>query len=450
MVQLEAWFRSWVPESVFSTGGGRSSVEAWYTTVLDLEEVLSGIVESDVHLFVAGVIKSFDTVDRGVLDRVLSSLGLPALFWVRFRLATGLGQSWIRDGGIPQGCPLRMMLIVALNLPWCRYLGAQEGILPLLYADNLKCVSRDLRVLLSATRLTAGCVRLGGQEPAPSKCGLMSTRWAVRSDMRGWIVTDEGDRWSVELDVRDQGEHLDITFRVWSVTLAKRVRLVIARLVLIFVLPLDFHGGLTVTITMFILGALHVVEASFLADASVRKLRTAVCRVVWFSQHPLASAGAVLSLLDGPDGCDPAFCIGWFRFRICCVGTWPTGLRKFLSTGSLVVLLKAVLDTALSICLLGALLRLGFIGVLMCLGGNGLVCLFYGTLLVLFSIFGLRFWRLGGIRYPQTCVQERAFGRAFFGICRAPCGSLTPTMFGKEIRLCSEVSLLGEFVMVFC
>ena len=64
MIQLEAWFRWWVPDSVFSAGGGRSSVEAWYTTPLDIEEVLSGIVESDVHLFVANVIKSFDTVDR--------------------------------------------------------------------------------------------------------------------------------------------------------------------------------------------------------------------------------------------------------------------------------------------------------------------------------------------------------------------------------------------------
>ena len=26
--------------------------------------------------------------------------------------------------------------------------------------------------------------------------------------------------------------------------------------------------------------------------------------------------GAVLSLLDGPVGCDPAFCVVWFRFRL--------------------------------------------------------------------------------------------------------------------------------------
>ena len=80
MGQLEGWFRSWVPDSVFSAGGGRSSVEAWYTTALDIEEVLSGAVDSDVHLFVADVVKSFDTVDRGILDLVLSSLGLPGWF----------------------------------------------------------------------------------------------------------------------------------------------------------------------------------------------------------------------------------------------------------------------------------------------------------------------------------------------------------------------------------
>ena len=33
-----------------------------------------------VDLFVADVVKSFDTVDREILDRVLGSLGLPAWF----------------------------------------------------------------------------------------------------------------------------------------------------------------------------------------------------------------------------------------------------------------------------------------------------------------------------------------------------------------------------------
>ena len=58
---------------------------------------------------------------------------------------------------------------------------------------------------------------------------LMSTSRAVRSAMRGWVVSDEGHRWSVKLDVRDLGRHLDTTLDGWSSTLASRVRLVIIR-----------------------------------------------------------------------------------------------------------------------------------------------------------------------------------------------------------------------------
>ena len=148
---------------------------------------------------------------------------------------------------------------------------------------------------------------------------------------------------------------------------------------LIFVLPLDFHGRLQVTRTMFIPGALHGVEASFLEDASVRKLRTAVCRVVWSSRQPLASAGAMLSLLDGPTGCDPAFCIVWFRFRML---RWYLAYRPeevprvYRMIGSAA---EGCPGHGLRTCFLKALLRLGFIGVLMCLAGSGLVSLFLAT-----------------------------------------------------------------------
>ena len=85
-------------------------VEAWYAIALGIGEVLAGATDSHLHLFVADVFKSFDAVDRGILDRVLTSLGLPAWFrnayfeyhvhvWLRFKLASGLGEPWTRDGG---------------------------------------------------------------------------------------------------------------------------------------------------------------------------------------------------------------------------------------------------------------------------------------------------------------------------------------------------------------
>ena len=77
---MDSWLRSWLPLSVFSAGGGRGSVDAWYSTALDFEEVLSGLCESHVHVFGADVVKSFDTVDRGILDFVLGRLDLPVWF----------------------------------------------------------------------------------------------------------------------------------------------------------------------------------------------------------------------------------------------------------------------------------------------------------------------------------------------------------------------------------
>ena len=106
-----------------------------------------------------------------------------------------------------------MMFIVALYLPWCRFLGAQCGVSHQLYADNVKCVSRDPDLLLRAARFTSGYVRLLGQEPARSKCVLLSTSKAVRVEVRGWVHSDEGHKWTVKLDVWDLGGHLDTALR---------------------------------------------------------------------------------------------------------------------------------------------------------------------------------------------------------------------------------------------
>ena len=86
--------------------------------------------------------------------------------------------------------------------------------------------------------------------------------------------------------------------------LSARVRLVISRLALIFVLPLDFHGRVRVVRTTSIPCALHGVEATHLSKGSFSKVRTAILRAVWSRKQPPAGAGDVSGLLDGPQGCD--------------------------------------------------------------------------------------------------------------------------------------------------
>ena len=67
-------------------------------------------------MLLASVLKTLILLTGGVLDSVLSSLGLPGWFRyayfeyhahvrLRFKLAAGLGEPWTRDGGIPQGFP---------------------------------------------------------------------------------------------------------------------------------------------------------------------------------------------------------------------------------------------------------------------------------------------------------------------------------------------------------
>ena len=62
----------------------------------------------------------------------------------------------------------------------------------------------------------------------------------------------------------------------------------------------------------------------------MRKLRSAIRGVVWSRRQPLASVGAVLGLLDGPTGCDPAFCVVWYRFRLLrrYLALWPAEVGR--------------------------------------------------------------------------------------------------------------------------
>ena len=90
-------------------------------------------------------------------------------------------------GGIPQGCPLSMVFIVALCVPWWRHLEGMLFVVPLLYADNLKCSSRP----------TVQFVRAVGQDVALCKCVLLSTSKTGRRSMKLWDVSGDGRPWSV-------------------------------------------------------------------------------------------------------------------------------------------------------------------------------------------------------------------------------------------------------------
>ena len=210
-------------------------------------------------------------------------------------------------GGTPQGCPLSMMFIVSWYLPWCRYLAAHGGGGG--SGVSLNCVL----IILSESSgiLTYSCVLLG---LPPAMFG-----WLARSLLQ--VSVSVGTRGIGCCPKRGISGLSSLMSGIWVVIqilpfvdclqlLAARVRLVIARLILIFALSLNVHGRIRVVRSTYLPAALQGIGASLLASDSLRKLRSSIHRVVWSRRQPLASVGAVLGLLDGRTGCDPAFLRG--------------------------------------------------------------------------------------------------------------------------------------------
>ena len=108
---IQGWVVSWIPNSVFILGRGSELCRCLVRHCSKHRgDCFSGGTDCHVHAFVADVIESFDTVDRRILDCVLSHLGLPVWFRhayfeiharvrLRFVLASGNGEAWTRDWG---------------------------------------------------------------------------------------------------------------------------------------------------------------------------------------------------------------------------------------------------------------------------------------------------------------------------------------------------------------
>ena len=237
---------------------------------------------------------------------------------------------------VSQGCPLSMVFIVALYVPWCRRLESLPDIKPQLYADNLKCSATRPRGLFESAYFTARYVRLVGQDVSPGKCVLLSTSTAVRRAMKLWDISGDGGFWKVQLDIRDLGGHLDFTYRARTGTLSRRVGQATVGVAAVGALPFGFQVKLGLVRGKYLPAGLHAAEASYVSSSSISAFRAAMVRSVWSSKMPLALSPAVLDLLDGPVDLDPAFYVIWARFRMMLIvlrtrqgsfGCWISFLR---------------------------------------------------------------------------------------------------------------------------
>ena len=227
-----------------------------------------------------------------------------------------------------QGCPLSMVFIVALYVPWCRHLEAILAIEPQLYADDLKCSAECPNALFGAARFTAQCVRSVGQDVSFGKCVLLSISKAVRRAMKLWDISGNGKVWKVQLDIRDLGgililpEEPELVLCEIGCGKPRLVWLLLVSHLLVF-RSRWARLGVSIFLLVFMLLRCLVFPPPLLVP-----LGRLFFRAVWSCKMPLANTPAILSLLDGPD-----FHILWASFRmmrrylVCCPEEEPRIFR---------------------------------------------------------------------------------------------------------------------------
>ena len=126
---------------------------------------------------------------------------------------------------------------------------------------------------------------------------------------------------------------------------------------------------------------------------------------MWSRRQPLANVGAVLGLYDGPTGCDLAFCVFCFRFRLLrrYLALWPAEVRRVCR---LLAMVREGCPGHGPIHFLSASaaeMVLG--GILLLWPGLDQVYLCLAIWLALFSISRLLFLMLGVIRLLLTFAE---------------------------------------------
>ena len=159
-------------------------------------------------------------------------------------------------------------------------------------------------------------------------------------------ISGDGSFGNVQLDVRDLGGHLHFTWRARAGTLSKRVRETTLGVASVGALLVGFHVKLGLVRGKYLTAGLHAAEASYVSSSSISAFRAAIVRAVWSSKMPLASAPAILNLLHGLVGVDPAFHLIWSRFRMmrrylsCC----PEEERASVALGVVILILCLMLS----------------------------------------------------------------------------------------------------------
>ena len=124
---MKPWTRTWQHSAMFAGVESMGADDAWFETALNIELCkLKGVGFSGGA---SDIYKCFDQIPRQLLYHIAYIAGFPTGVLTAYRnyhenavahnsLGLGIGTPHTRQTGIPQGCPLSMMLVALLMRTW--------------------------------------------------------------------------------------------------------------------------------------------------------------------------------------------------------------------------------------------------------------------------------------------------------------------------------------------
>ena len=266
------------------------AVDARHKAPTDIEEMkLAG---TSFCGGVADIAKFFDQIRRKVVYTMASHAGMPKNILVAYTayienlllyncLAGGVGRPHKRKCGIPQGCPLSMMMVALIMRPWIELMKT-VGVACIILADDVLILAQGrwmLSLFAKAIDLTHHYLQAMGPRVAPDKSyNFASTQVATRWLQETWWP-HIGNYIEVVKDFRYLGAHLSTRASTRSPTLNKRWDKASQQLRKLKYCPATVEAKAKAIATKTFAAAFYGIEAAEIATAKVAQLTAAVIDV---------------------------------------------------------------------------------------------------------------------------------------------------------------------------
>ena len=217
-----------------------------------------------------------------------------------------LGPAHKRPRGIPQGCPLSMMMLAYFTVGWAARV-RQAGALPRALADDLMVMSEEQDEgpgFAEGVKATLGLLKDASCVVSVEKCVMLACDAGVRKRLRICEWGPAALSMKVTTDIRDLGAHLSLHASTRCGTAAERIARALRSIKRLDVLPLDAKKRMLVLKTKIWPMATYGCEATAWPRAQARQLSAQALNILLGAHSTLRApelAWASLPGLESPD-----------------------------------------------------------------------------------------------------------------------------------------------------